>query len=121
MEETGLDSAKAMQVRLVSRRGGGRVRRSDVLGRRRCRPSRTPSTRRRRPRGKGASPRCPRDWRPPDRPTARRELELAAVEVAKEDVDLIVKELEVPKEVADRELRVQKGCVQAALRALINA
>ena len=41
--------------------------------------------------------------------------------MAKEDVDLIVKELEVPKEVADRELRVQKGCVQAALRALINA
>lgn len=51
----------------------------------------------------------------------QRELELAAVEVNKEDVDLIVKELEVSKDVADRELRIHKGCVKAALRALVNA
>ena len=51
----------------------------------------------------------------------QRELELAAVEANKEDVDLIVKELEVSKDVADRELRIHKGCVKAALRALVNA
>mmetsp|Transcript_11889 Transcript_11889/g.36633 ORF Transcript_11889/g.36633 Transcript_11889/m.36633 type:complete len:98 (+) Transcript_11889:222-515(+) len=50
-----------------------------------------------------------------------REAELAAVSVNKADVDLIVAELEVPKEEADRALRVHKGDVVAALRALVNA
>ena len=46
---------------------------------------------------------------------------LLAPRCAGEDVDLIVKELEVSKDVADRELRIHKGCVKAALRALVNA
>jgi len=50
----------------------------------------------------------------------RRELELAAVDVCKADVDLIVAELEVSKEVADRTLRIAKGDVAAALTALVN-
>jgi len=73
----------------------------------------------------------------------QRERELAAVDVSKDDVDLIVGELEVgapasfvaspgaradaasppqvPKEVADRTLRIHKGDVVAALSALVNA
>mmetsp|Transcript_9290 Transcript_9290/g.27814 ORF Transcript_9290/g.27814 Transcript_9290/m.27814 type:complete len:99 (-) Transcript_9290:566-862(-) len=51
----------------------------------------------------------------------QREAALAAVKVSKEDVDLIVSELEVARDVADRELRVQGGDVVAALRALVNA
>ena len=50
-----------------------------------------------------------------------RERALAAVKVSKEDVDLVVQELDVDRAVADRELRVHGGDVVKALRALVNA
>ena len=50
-----------------------------------------------------------------------RERALAAVKIDKADVELIIKELEVDRAVADRELRVQGGDVVAVLRALTAA
>merc|ERR1712029_107150 len=49
-----------------------------------------------------------------------RERELAKVVIAKEDVELIVQEMEIPKEKADRVLREHGGDVVAALTALVN-
>jgi NACalpha-BTF3-like transcription factor len=46
---------------------------------------------------------------------------LAAVEIKDEDVDLIVNELEVTKQVAERKLREHKGDLQATLNYFINA
>jgi len=49
-----------------------------------------------------------------------RERELAKVAIAKEDVELIVAEMEIPRERAERCLREQGGDVVAALTALVN-
>lgn len=49
-----------------------------------------------------------------------RERELAKVVISKEDVDLIVQEMEITKEKAERSLREQGGDVVAALTALVN-
>jgi len=49
-----------------------------------------------------------------------RERELAKVAIAKEDVELIVTEMEIPRERAERCLREQGGDVVAALTALVN-
>ena len=45
---------------------------------------------------------------------------MAKVVIAKEDVELIVQEMEIPKEKADRVLREHGGDVVAALTALVN-
>merc|ERR1712212_916496 len=50
-----------------------------------------------------------------------RERELAKVAVSKEDIDLIVNEMEVKKDRADRVLREHGGDVVSALTALINS
>merc|ERR1712211_175705 len=49
-----------------------------------------------------------------------RERELVKVVIAKEDVELIIQEMEIPKEKADRVLREHGGDVVAALTALVN-
>ena len=49
-----------------------------------------------------------------------REKELAKVSVTKEDIDLIVEELEIPKAVAERTLREHHGNVVEALAALTD-
>mmetsp|Transcript_6862 Transcript_6862/g.10764 ORF Transcript_6862/g.10764 Transcript_6862/m.10764 type:complete len:113 (-) Transcript_6862:553-891(-) len=51
---------------------------------------------------------------------AARERELAAVAIKKEDVDLMEKELEITKQVAERTLREHRGDVVAAIRTLIK-
>merc|ERR1711915_1111089 len=50
-----------------------------------------------------------------------RERELAKVPVNKDDVQLIVSEMEMSKEAADRCLREHAGDVTAALTALVNS
>ena len=49
-----------------------------------------------------------------------REKELAKVSVTKEDIDLIVEELEISKATAERTLREHHGNVVEALAALTN-
>jgi len=49
-----------------------------------------------------------------------REKELAKISVSKEDVDLIVFEMEIPKSKAERVLREHNGNVVEALAALAN-
>ena len=49
------------------------------------------------------------------------ERELAAVKVAQEDVDLIASEFELDKKKAERELRMAKGDVKAAMEALMKS
>lgn len=51
---------------------------------------------------------------------AFRERELASIKVRKEDVDLIVRELEVAEGKADRALREHNNDVVATLRALMK-
>ena len=50
-----------------------------------------------------------------------RERELAKVVISKEHVDLIMHEMELPKEKAERTLREHGGDVVMALTALVNA
>ena len=50
-----------------------------------------------------------------------RERELAKVAISKEDVELIVSEMEISKEKAERTLREQGGDLVQALTALVNA
>ena len=49
-----------------------------------------------------------------------KEKELAKVSIKKEDVDLIVEELEIPKAKAERTLREHQGNVVEALASLTN-
>ena len=49
-----------------------------------------------------------------------REKELAKVSIKKEDVDLIMQELEIPKAKAERTLREHHGNVVEALTSLTN-
>ena len=49
----------------------------------------------------------------------RRERELAAVSITKEDVELIVQEMELDKKIAERKLREANGDVVVALRAIV--
>lgn len=49
-----------------------------------------------------------------------REIELLKVSIKKEDVDLIVREMEIPRTVAERTLREYHGNVVNALTALTN-
>ncbi|XP_031559508.1 huntingtin-interacting protein K-like [Actinia tenebrosa] len=51
---------------------------------------------------------------------ALREKELARVVIKKDDVDLIVDEMEIPRSVAERTLREHKGDVVEALAYLTN-
>ncbi|KXJ23487.1 huntingtin-interacting protein K [Exaiptasia diaphana] len=51
---------------------------------------------------------------------ALREKELARVVIKKEDVDLIVEEMEIPRTAAERTLREHKGDVVQALVYLTN-
>jgi NACalpha-BTF3-like transcription factor len=50
----------------------------------------------------------------------RREKELAAVVISKDDVELIVSEMELDKKVAERKLREAGGDVVQALRTLVG-
>lgn len=50
----------------------------------------------------------------------RKEKELAKVKVSKEDVQLIVEEMEVEAEVAERTLKEHKGDVVATLRSFLS-
>ncbi|XP_068708881.1 huntingtin-interacting protein K-like [Montipora foliosa] len=50
----------------------------------------------------------------------QREKELARVVIKKEDVDLIVEEMEIPRVAAERRLREHKGDVVEALVSLTN-
>merc|ERR1712106_1066192 len=50
-----------------------------------------------------------------------RERELAKVVISKEHIDLIMHEMELPKEKAERTLREHGGDVVMALTALVNA
>merc|ERR1712029_807527 len=50
-----------------------------------------------------------------------RERELAKVPVKKEEVDLIMTEMEIPKEKAERTLKEHGGDIVKALTALVNA
>ncbi len=47
--------------------------------------------------------------------------ELANVKIRKEDVELIVQELELPRSKAEKTLRQHHGDVIATLKALVNA
>ncbi|KAK3599758.1 hypothetical protein CHS0354_037239 [Potamilus streckersoni] len=49
-----------------------------------------------------------------------KEKELSKVKINKEDVDLIVQEMEIPRTQAERKLREHKGNVVEALIALTN-
>ena len=49
-----------------------------------------------------------------------REIELAKVSIKKEDVDLIVEEMEISKTMAERTLREHAGNVVEALASLTN-
>ncbi len=49
-----------------------------------------------------------------------RERELAKVSLKKEDIDLVVKEMEIPRIKAERTLREHQGNVVNALAALTN-
>ncbi|XP_057313373.1 huntingtin-interacting protein K-like [Hydractinia symbiolongicarpus] len=51
---------------------------------------------------------------------AAREKELSQVKVKKEDIELIVKEMEVSQSIAERKLREASGDVEQALIALTN-
>jgi NACalpha-BTF3-like transcription factor len=55
-----------------------------------------------------------------DEKKAERERQLASVKIKKEDVDLIVSEMEVTKIRAERVLREQNGNPVLALRYLMN-
>ena len=56
-----------------------------------------------------------------DRGAARqREKELSSVRVAKEDIDVITKEIEVDKKVAERRLREHGGNLREALLSFIS-
>ena len=48
------------------------------------------------------------------------EKELSKIKILKEDVDLIVQEMEIPQSVAERKLREHRGDVVEALVALTN-
>jgi NACalpha-BTF3-like transcription factor len=50
-----------------------------------------------------------------------RDQQLAKVQISKEDVELIISELEVPRDKADRCLREHGGDVVAALTTLVNS
>merc|ERR1712048_315515 len=50
-----------------------------------------------------------------------RERELAKITISKEHVDLIMSEMELPKDKAERTLREHGGDVVKALTALVNA
>jgi NACalpha-BTF3-like transcription factor len=50
-----------------------------------------------------------------------RDKELAAVKITEEDVELIMKEMELPRINAESVLREHNGNVLAALETLINA
>lgn len=50
----------------------------------------------------------------------QREKELARIVIKKEDVDLIVDEMEIPRAAAERSLREHKGDVVEALVSLTN-
>ncbi|KAI7840887.1 hypothetical protein COHA_005416 [Chlorella ohadii] len=50
----------------------------------------------------------------------QREKELAAVKVAKEDIELIAQQFDLDKKKAERCLREAKGDVKAALRSLLS-
>ncbi|XP_045183842.1 huntingtin-interacting protein K-like [Mercenaria mercenaria] len=49
-----------------------------------------------------------------------KEKELSKVKISKEDVDLIVHEMEIPRTMAERKLREHKGNIVEALVALTN-
>uniref|UniRef100_T1D5E3 Putative huntingtin-interacting protein hypk n=1 Tax=Psorophora albipes TaxID=869069 RepID=T1D5E3_9DIPT len=49
-----------------------------------------------------------------------KERELQKVQVKKEDIELIIKELEISRQKAEETLRVHRGDVVAALEALTN-
>ena len=49
-----------------------------------------------------------------------REKELAKVSIKKEDVDLIVEEMEIPRSKAEKTLREHQGDVVKALATLTN-
>eukprot|EP01112_Ceratiomyxa_fruticulosa_P023167 TRINITY_DN8752_c0_g1_i1.p1 TRINITY_DN8752_c0_g1~~TRINITY_DN8752_c0_g1_i1.p1 ORF type:complete len:115 (-),score=19.36 TRINITY_DN8752_c0_g1_i1:47-391(-) len=52
---------------------------------------------------------------------SKRQSELAAIKVKAEDIELLVQELEITPERADRSIRENKGNVVDALRSLINS
>ena len=52
---------------------------------------------------------------------AQRERELAAVKIEQADVDLIVAEMELDKDIAERKLREHKGDVVATLPTLVES
>lgn len=52
---------------------------------------------------------------------AKREKEVAQVVISKEDVELIVKEMEISKTLAEKSLRENRGSVVEALTALVNS
>ena len=52
---------------------------------------------------------------------AQRERELAAVKIEQADVDLIVAEMELDKDIAERKLREHKGDVVATLTTLVES
>uniref|UniRef100_H2ZMY5 Nascent polypeptide-associated complex subunit alpha-like UBA domain-containing protein n=1 Tax=Ciona savignyi TaxID=51511 RepID=H2ZMY5_CIOSA len=52
---------------------------------------------------------------------AEREKELSKVKISKEDVELVMKEMDISKIKAERALRENKGDAVAALTALVNA
>ncbi|KAL4216644.1 hypothetical protein ACF0H5_024367 [Mactra antiquata] len=49
-----------------------------------------------------------------------KEKELSKVKISKEDVDLIIHEMEIPRNLAERKLQEHKGNVVEALIALTN-
>jgi len=49
-----------------------------------------------------------------------KDRELAKVAIKKSDVELIMRELEVTKQIAERSLREHQGCLQPTLVALTN-
>ena len=53
--------------------------------------------------------------------TATREAELASIKINKADVAVLVEQLEVTADVADRRLRLNGGDLKAALTELITA
>ena len=57
----------------------------------------------------------------PCRPTLpHRERELAAVKVAKEDIELIASEYEIDRKAAERRLRECRGDLRAALQSFLE-
>ena len=51
--------------------------------------------------------------------STRRQKELAAVKLQKEDIDLVASEYEIDKKVAEARLREHKGNVKAALLSFL--